>query len=63
MSTLKVQLLDVHPVSWAVAVIVVVPSAIAVTIPSEFIVATDGSELVQITFLFVAFSGEITAVS
>ena len=42
-----------------VTVIVVVPAPCAVTTPLESTVATDVFSLLQLTFLFVAFDGDI----
>ena len=56
-------LVAVFPPSTVVAVIVVVPAAIAVTNPLLFTVATAALLEVQLTFLFVAFEGLTVAVS
>jgi hypothetical protein len=53
----------VFPPSAVVAVIVVLPAAIAVTNPLLFTVATAALLEVQLTFLFVAFEGLTVAVS
>ena len=58
--TVTVQVADLPP---AAAVITVLPPALAVTLPFESTVAIDVAALVQVTVLFVAFSGRTVAVS
>ena len=53
----------VLPPSTVVTVIVVFPSAFAVTVPSSLTSATVGLLLVQVTFLFVASLGSIASMS
>ena len=49
--------------SFAVAVIVAVPGATAVTSPLELTVATDAFDVVQFSPLLVAFEGDTVALS
>ena len=61
--TVTVQVANLLLSPSAVAVIVAVPALTAVTVPSGATVATEVSEDVQVTFLFVASLGSTVAVS